>query len=151
MREMIVAHGMNYEIGANNKLLWNLPSDLKYFKEKTLGKVVVMGKSTFQSIGKALPDRTNIVLSASSKSIKGCKVCKSVDEVLSKYSDFVVIGGSQIYKEMLPHVEVLYVTLVPSYYEHADTYFDAKYKDDFYLDSSEFKDGLTYQVYKRRK
>lgn len=150
MREMIVAHGMNYEIGANNKLLWNLPADLKYFKERTLGKVIVMGKSTYQSIGRPLPDRTNVVLSASSKSIKGCKVCKSIDEVLQKYNDFVVIGGSQVYKEMMQYIDVLYVTLVPSYYENADTFFDSKYKEEFYLDSSEYKGGLTYQVYKRR-
>lgn len=151
MKEMIVAHGLNYEIGANNALLWNLPDDMKHFKETTNGKVIVMGKSTYESIGRPLPDRTNVVLSASAKTIKGCKVCKTVKEVTDKYKDFIVIGGQQVYQQFYDLVDVIYVTLVPSYYEHADTFFNGKYKDDFILDSSKFRNGLTYQTYKRRK
>lgn len=150
MRELIVAHGLNYEIGANNKLLWNLPADLKYFRKITTNKVVVMGKSTYLSIGKPLDKRTNVVLSASTKSIKGCKVCKTIKEVTDTYKDFIVIGGQQIYQQFYDIVDVIYVTLVPSYYDTADTFFDSKYKTDFYLESSEFNNGLTYQIYKRR-
>lgn len=151
MISMIVAHGLNFEIGADNKLLWNCPADMQHFKKITTGKVVVMGKSTYDSIGRPLPDRTNVVLSASTKKIKGCIVCKSVNEVLDKYNDFVVIGGSKIYNEFYQYTDRLYVSIIPAYYDHADTFFIKEYKNDFSLQDSVFKDGITYQTLQRIK
>lgn len=108
----------NWGIGLNNQLLYHIPEDLHYFKERTIGKAVIMGKNTLLSLPnqKPLKDRTNIVLSKS-LSRDDCIVCKDLEalfEVLKNYSDedIFVIGGGQIYRLLLPYCNKAYITKV---------------------------------------
>lgn len=108
----------NWGIGLNNQLLYHIPEDFHYFKEKTIGKAVIMGKNTLLSLPnqKPLNDRTNIVLSKS-LSRDDCIVCNDLEalfEVLKNYSDedIFVIGGGQIYRLLLPYCNKAYITKV---------------------------------------
>ena len=96
---IIAAVGKNLELGKNNRLIWSIKEDLKYFKEKTTGKVVVMGENTYNSIGKALPIRNNIVLSYDKKQIKDVTVINDYKEVFClDEKEIFIIGGASIYK-----------------------------------------------------
>ena len=121
---IIWAMGKNREIGLNNKLPWNLPEDLKHFKKMTSGKPVIMGYKTFQSIGKPLPGRKNIILTSKKIRIEGCVVVNSIDEALKlvKDEDTFVIGGSKIYEQFLKFADKLYVTFIDDEFE-ADSFF----------------------------
>jgi dihydrofolate reductase len=128
---LIVAMGPKREIGNNNKLLWHIPEDLKNFKKITTGKSVVMGRKTFDSIGKALPNRKNIVLSRDvTFNPEGVEVITdplmALDVALdyndSEESELVVIGGAEIYKIYLPYVQKIYLSEV-NYHGPADAYF----------------------------
>ncbi|MXS71019.1 dihydrofolate reductase [Flavobacteriaceae bacterium W22] len=127
MTTIVVAMGENNEIGSDNQLLWHLPKDLKHFKEITSGHPVIMGRKTYESIGKPLPNRTNIVISRKKDwfeegiliigSIKeAVKFAKKIDE------DIFIIGGGTIYDQTMEIVDKLEVTLVEANLE-ADTYF----------------------------
>jgi len=122
-------------IGKGNELLWRLTSDLKRFKSLTTGHPIIMGRRTFESIGRALPERTNIVISRNSDlKISGCLVVDSLKSALSKArkieaEEIFLIGGAQIYKEALPLADRLYVTEV-DLEPQADTFF-LQYKDQF--------------------
>ena len=127
MTTIVVAMGKNNEIGSDNQLLWHLPKDLKHFKEITSGHPVIMGRKTYESIGKPLPNRTNIVISRKEDwfeegtlivgSIKeAVKFAKKIDE------DIFIIGGGTIYDQTMEIVDKLEVTLVEANLE-ADTYF----------------------------
>ena len=128
---IIVAAARNGVIGRNNALPWYLPGDLQYFKRITMGKPVVMGRKTFESIGRPLPGRTNVVVSRDPHfSAEGIKTVHSLDEALELAADIalidgvdelVVIGGEQIYLEALPRARRLYLTEV-----HADVEGDAR-------------------------
>lgn len=121
---MIWAMGKNREIGINNSLPWNLPEDLKHFKKTTLGKPVIMGLRTFESLGRPLPGRKNIVLNFSKKDIPGCFVVTSINEALDmvKGEDAFVIGGASIYKQFLEHADRLFITFIDHEFK-ADAYF----------------------------
>jgi len=122
---IVAAMGRDRVIGQDNKLPWHLPSDMRRFSELTLGKVVVMGRKTFESIGRALPNRDNIVLTRNeSYYAAGCFVAHSVDEVLSfaACEELVVIGGAQVYEQFLPLADRMYLTLIPAEFE-GDAYF----------------------------
>ena len=115
---IIVAIAENGVIGLNNRLIWRLSDDLKNFKKLTYGHFIIMGRKTFESIGKPLPGRTNIILSKNrSYKAEGCVILKSVAEAL-KYSasknqeEVFIIGGAQIYKETLYMADKLYLTRV---------------------------------------
>lgn len=132
MFSIIVAIGNNNEIGKNNKLLWYIPEDLKKFKEITQGKTVVMGRNTFKSIGKILPNRNNIVLSKNLQNInnkKNLEICDDFSKIIKKYKNSVeevfIIGGAQIYKKTLELgiVEKLYISHIDFSDNEADTYF----------------------------
>lgn len=117
----------NRELGNKNELLWRLPDDLKRFKEITSGHVVIMGKRTYDSIGKALPNRISIVLNHEQIVLPDAIVATSIDEALSiakakEAKEVFVIGGGQIYKQMITHADKLYLTLVMGEKE-ADTFF----------------------------
>ncbi|MFT3918751.1 dihydrofolate reductase [Cloacibacterium sp.] len=127
MITIVVAMGKNREIGANNQLLWHLPKDLKHFKELTTGHPVIMGRKTYESIGKPLPNRTNIVISRKNDwfeegilivgSIKeAIKFAKKIDE------NAYIIGGGNIYEQTLDLADKLEITLVDTTLE-ADTFF----------------------------
>jgi dihydrofolate reductase len=119
---IVVAVADNGVIGRNNQLPWRLPNDLQYFKRVTLGKVVIMGRKTFESIGKPLPNRTNVVISRQPHFIAdGTIVVQSLSQgmefarnnaLASADGEVMVIGGAQIYTESLPLTQRLYLTQV---------------------------------------
>lgn len=115
MISMIAAVAENNVIGVKNRLPWRLSSDLKRFKELTIGKPVIMGKNTFISIGKALPGRKNIVLTDEVLDDQSIIQVGSIDEAIKESGDaeeVMVIGGAMIYKQFLPLAERLYITHV---------------------------------------
>lgn len=125
MISLIVAMGENRVIGHDNQMPWHLPADLKYFKKTTTGHSIVMGRKTFQSIGRPLPNRTNIILTRdSSFSAEGCVVLHSREEVLelAQKEDLFIIGGAQIYEEFLPYADKLYITKIHESFA-GDTFF----------------------------
>ena len=133
----IVAVDKNWGIGYKNQLLVSIPADMRFFKETTTGKVVIMGKNTLESFpgGKALANRTNIVVALEKNyKVPNATVVYSIEEALEeakKYdtNDVYVIGGASIYKQFLPYVDVAHVTKIDYAYE-ADTYFPNLDEDD---------------------
>lgn len=127
---LIVAVDDNWAIGLKNKLLVSIPADMKYFRETTTGKVVVMGRKTLESFpgGQPLKKRTNIVLTKDKNyRVKDAVVVHTVEELLEELKqydekDVYVIGGESIYRQMLPYCKVAHVTRIHHKYE-ADTYF----------------------------
>ena len=113
---MVAAVARNGVIGSGNQLPWRLPDDLRRFKALTLGKPVIMGRRTFDSIGKPLPERTNVVLSRHNElRIAGCTLVDSLAGALSLFAaapEVMVIGGAQIYEQCLAHADVLHLTRV---------------------------------------
>lgn len=139
---MIAAQSLNRVIGINNKLPWYLPGDLKYFKQVTLGKPIVMGRKTFESIGKPLPGRTNIVITRDTDwNHPGVRVVHGLDEgvelaeslaLIDGVEETVVIGGAEIYALCLPRADRLYLTQV-----HAEVEGDAFFPQ---LDATEWQE-----------
>lgn len=127
---LIVAVDKNWAIGNGNKLLVSIPQDMKFFRETTMGKVVVMGRKTLESFpgGQPLKKRTNIVITRDKNyNVKDAIVVHSVEEALEELKnynseDVYVIGGESIYRQMLPYCKVAHVTKIDHAYE-ADTYF----------------------------
>src|SRR5690554_1285671 len=102
---LIWAMGKHQVIGIHNKMPWHLPAELAYFKKVTMGHPVIMGRRTFESIGRLLPGRVNIILTRDpSFTVEGAVVLHTVEEVLEQYGDSgaFVIGGTQIYEQLLP-------------------------------------------------
>lgn len=124
MISIIVAMDKNRLIGAEGKLPWHLPADLKFFKEVTLGQIVVMGSKTFESIGKPLPNRINMVLSRKN----GCTIQRVLD--LASGNNIFVIGGAEVYKQFIPIADRLIITHINSEFS-GDTYFPEFSYDDF--------------------
>jgi dihydrofolate reductase len=126
MISFIVAMDENGVIGKENHLPWRLPEDLKFFKRTTMGHVIVMGRRTFESIGKPLPGRINVVLTRNDHfRAEGCKIVHSPEDVLAmskQYEEIFIIGGASIFQIFLPYAERLYMTKI--HHEFAgDTYF----------------------------
>lgn len=130
MKSMIVAVGQNLEIGADNKLLWCIPEEMKVFIEYTRGKTVLMGRKTFESIGKPLPNRTNLVLSESMEEIDGVTVVRTIEDALSISDHLVVIGGAFVYAQLMPYVGEIVVSFIKESYPQADTFFP-EFRYDF--------------------
>jgi len=133
MISMICAVGKNKEIGFKNKLLWHLPEDLRHFKKITMGHCVIMGQKTFESIGKALPGRKNIILSLTPNYMaKDCEISNNLEEIANRYKDseeeVFIIGGASIYRQFIKYANKLYLTLVD----------DSPPADAFFPDYSEF-------------
>lgn len=126
MITLIAAIGRSNEIGYQNKLLWNIPEDMKHFKSYTMGKVIVMGANTFASLNrKPLPGRKNIVISRQELHCLTAIGAKSIDEALSIercYDEIVVIGGASIYEQTIEHADKLVITHVDAEFT-ADTFF----------------------------
>ncbi|HEY8563294.1 MAG TPA: dihydrofolate reductase [Pyrinomonadaceae bacterium] len=133
----IVAVARNFAIGKKGKLPWHYPADLMFFKETTSGSAVVMGFHTWQSIGKPLPKRLNIVLSRSAALVNraGVLLLRSKAEVrsLADYlkGDVFVIGGATVYKEFADAIEKWLVTEIPETIEDADTFMPEDFLDGF--------------------
>lgn len=142
---IIAAIGKDRELGKDNKLLWRIPEDLKRFRKLTQGHAVIMGRKTFESIGKPLPDRLNVIITRDKNYFNVLKhynnviVYNSLEQVMNnllfkiknlKFKDEVfVIGGGQIFTLALPHADKLYLTIVD----------DVKNADTFFPDYSTFK------------
>ena len=127
--KLIVAADRNWAIGKNNKLMWSIPADMKFFRETTQGNVVIMGRKTLESFpqGQPLKNRVNIVITRNpSYKVKDAVVVHSVEEAIEesrKYDeDVFVIGGESIYRAMLPYCDTALVTRIDYAYE-ADTWF----------------------------
>ena len=123
---MVVATANNRVIGKDNDMPWHLPADLAYFKKTTLGKPVIMGRKTYESIGRALPGRQNIVISRDiNYKAEGVETVTSVDAALalvSEVEEVMVIGGGAIYQHCLPAADRLYITHIEAEIE-GDTQF----------------------------
>lgn len=128
----VVAMGKNRVIGKDNSLPWEMPADMKRFKELTTGKPIIMGRKTFESIGRPLPNRINILLTRDKNyKAKSCIVVHSIDGALKAAEgneEVMVIGGAQIYKEFLPKANKIYLTIIDNDFE-GDAYFP-EYSED---------------------
>jgi dihydrofolate reductase len=140
----IAAMSLNRVIGAGNKIPWLLPEDFKWFKQLTTGNVIVMGRKTFESIGKPLPNRETIVLSRSNFSYPGVRTISDLSEfdLAGESREVYICGGAQVYVQALPLCSDLYLTLVKREVE-GDAFFPA-FEDKFKLieeirDTAEFK------------
>ena len=127
MIALVVAMAENRVIIKENKLIWHLPADLKHFKNLTTGHPIIMGRKTFESIGKPLPNRTNIIITRQTDfEAEGCLVAHSLSEALMMAqqmdSDIFVIGGAEIYKQAMFLADTIYLTEVHYKFE-GDTFF----------------------------
>ncbi len=127
----IAAMSENRVIGSGNRLPWHLPEDFKWFKTMTTGQVIIMGRRTFESIGKPLPNRTTLVLSHSRREIPGVTVVASLEEIdlQRETREVFICGGAQVYAQALPLCSDLYLTLVKRQVE-GDAFFPA-FEDRF--------------------
>lgn len=131
---LIAAMGKNRVIGKDNSLPWKLPADMKRFRELTLGKSVMMGRKTFESIGKPLPNRTNIILTRDKNyKAEGCVVVHSAEEALKAAKgsgEIMIAGGEQIFKEFLEKADRMYLTFIDKDFD-GDAYFPEYSKDEW--------------------
>lgn len=125
MLELVVAFDENRLIGKGNELPWHISEDLKHFKKLTTGNRIIMGRVTYEGIGKPLPNRENIVLSRGEFKAEGVKTYNSVEDLIKGLDDKkrnFIIGGSKVYETLLPYVDVLHISHVKGVYE-GDVYF----------------------------
>jgi dihydrofolate reductase len=152
----IVAVDQNGAIGKDGKLPWHYSADMKFFKETTTGNAVVMGSKTWLTLKKPLPNRLNIVLSRQAEIDPHdyIVVLRDVDSILSTAknlgSDLYVIGGEQVYRSFLPHIDKWIVTRVPLTVEDADAFVPQNYLEDFCeVSSRELEPNLVAHFYER--
>ena len=125
MISIIVAIAENGVIGDKNALLWNIKEDMRRFRTTTTGHPVVMGRKTYESIGRPLPKRTNVVVTRGDSEFEGCEVAHSLEEVIAMFpaeEEVFIIGGAQIYAQALSLADKIYLTIVHKEYE-GDTSF----------------------------
>lgn len=154
----IIAISKNFAIGRDGKLPWHYSEDLKFFKRTTVGNVVVMGSTTWRSIGKALPERENIVLSRSTELElpDGVLRMSSVDEVIEfdeqDGRDVFVIGGASIYHAFADVIDRWIVTEIPETIDDADTFMPRDFLDNFEgEDVIDLEDNLRVRILHRRR
>jgi dihydrofolate reductase len=130
----IVAMSENRVIGKNNQLPWHLPADLKHFKKITLGKPILMGRKTYESLGRPLPGRCNIIITRDSHyQAPGCIVVHSLEkafEAAKESKEIFIIGGALLFQETLPLIQRLYMTLIHHAFE-GDTFFPELNKNEW--------------------
>jgi dihydrofolate reductase len=134
--ELVVAVADNDVIGRGNRLPWRLPADLRHFKLLTVGRPILMGRKTYDSIGKALPNRLNLVLTRSDDFAPGdCTVVRSLEDARRAADDtaLMVIGGAEVYRQSLPQATCIHLTRVHTRIEDGDTFFsgwrDARWRE----------------------
>lgn len=157
MISIIAAIGKNRELGRGNDLIWHIKEDLKNFKNLTMGKYIVMGKNTYESLPKHLEERKYIVLSSSLSEIENGLLFNDFNKLLEFIKDVdeevMIIGGASIYKLFLPFADKLYLTEIDSE-EKADVYFPDFNKEDYVCNvvSTNEVDGLKYSfvIYERK-
>lgn len=158
MLSIIAAIGKRNELGKGNELLWKLPGDMKHFKETTTGHTIIMGRKTFQSIGRALPNRRNIVVTRDETfTMEGIEVAHSLEKALALVEgeeEAFVIGGGELYKQALPFAQKLYITHVDSEFD-ADTFFPEietewkKVSQEEHLSDETHPFAYTFAVYEK--
>ncbi len=159
MISLIAAMDNNNVIGYENDMPWNLPNDLKHFKEVTSHHTVIMGRKTYQSIGRPLPNRKNVILSRSGfQTDDDVEVISSIEEIQKRAEteEVFVIGGGTIYEQVLPYADRLYITRIDAEFK-GDTYFPKFNEDEWEVidekegilnDRNEYKH--TFYTYSRR-
>ena len=154
---IIAAIGKNNELGKDNKLIWHLPGDLKFFKEKTIGKNIVMGRKTFESLPKMLPNRHHIVITTGNIDNSEVEVYHSIEDFLKVYSysgETCVIGGASIYNSLIDYVDVMYLTEINKECLDADSYFPDFDREGWRSEviGNNTENGISYKhvLYKRR-
>ncbi len=145
---LIAAIGKNNELGKENQLIWHIPEDLAFFKKMTMGKTIVMGRKTFESLPKMLPGRRYVILSHRGSNFPSeVTYYHSIEELLEREKEtFVVIGGAQIYKLFLEYATKIYLTEIDAEEKNADAYFpefdEKKWKRNVL---SEFQEPISYK------
>lgn len=155
---LIAAIGKNNELGKDNNLIWRLPNDLKFFKTVTTGKTVVMGRKTFMSLPKILPNRTNVVISHNNNFPKEIVLFHSIEEFLEYYKDseeeIFIIGGALVYKQFIKYACELYLTEIDAECKDADVYFPVFNKEEWEQEviGQNEDNGIKYKhvLYKKR-
>lgn len=133
MIALVAAMGRNLVIGRDGQMPWHLPADLRHFRRVTKGHVVVMGRKTYESIGAALKERTNLVLTRDPQfRAPNVTVVHTLDEVLGDERPLFVIGGAEVYRQFLPHAQVMHLTRIQAEFE-GDTFFPAWHPDEWRL------------------
>ena len=154
---MIVAAAQNNVIGLDNKMPWHIPEDFKYFKAKTLGKPCIMGRKTFQSIydmlGKALPDRTSIVISRNNfehaQATSASSIPQAIEHAKTLTDDEVmIIGGATIYEQALEHANRIYLTRV-NQSPKGDAFFPDLNMNEWHETSREDHEGFSFLIFER--
>lgn len=157
---IIAAIGENNELGKNNDLIWHLPNDLKFFKSVTTGKTVLMGRNTFWSLPKVLPNRTNIVITDMDEDYpKEVVIYNSIEAFLEDYKnteeEVFIIGGASIYSQFINIADKIYLTEVAATCDDAQVYFPQFDKEQYEKDivGQNEDNGISYKhvLYKRRK
>jgi len=146
---LIVAMARNRTIGINNALPWRCPEDLKHFKSLTMGHHMIMGRKTFDSIGKPLPGRTTVIVTRNAElKVEGCVVAHSLQQAISACADdseIFIVGGAELYAQALPLVNKLYITEIQKDVE-GDAHFPSFNKEEWQLISKEAHSQETPQA-----
>lgn len=160
MVSIIVAIAQNGIIGDKNSLLWHIKEDMRFFRQKTTSHPVIMGRKTYDSLGKPLPNRTNVVISRTVTHIDGCTVVHSLEEAIALFSaeeEIFIIGGAQIYAQAIPLADKMYITQVEHSYQ-GDTAFPAWDKSQWkmveknsYPCGENFRYPFSFETYVRLK
>lgn len=160
MISLLVAHDPNRVIGVNNELPWHIPEELAYFKKVSMGKAMIMGRKTFESIGKPLPGRLNIIITRNREyTAEGTVVVHDLKEAILKASEFsdevVIIGGSEIFRIAIGIADRLYITFIQKNFE-GDTFFPPYGAEWNLVSASEdhfSKEGIPYSylIYDRAR
>ncbi|MBI4091619.1 MAG: dihydrofolate reductase [Candidatus Levybacteria bacterium] len=150
---MIAALGENRELGKSNKLIWKIPSDLARFRKLTSGHPIIMGRKTYESIGRLLPNRTNIIVSRDTDfKVEGAIVVSSIEQAIDKAkvepgsNEIFIIGGAQIYNSAIQYADKLYLTKINAEDLAADAFFPdySEFKKVFHREARE-EDGMEYE------
>ncbi len=159
----IVAVSENEIIGKDNSLLWNFPEDLSYFKKRTTGKIMIMGRKTFESLKSPLPKRFHIVISRSvfESTHPSVKYVSSLSEAYTLAEkmtltdnwpeEVMIVGGGEIYRESLKDVDFIYLTRIPGVFQ-GDTSYNTRLPDEFKIAFSQFSEinpGLRYEIWSK--
>ncbi|MBI5388803.1 dihydrofolate reductase [Candidatus Woesearchaeota archaeon] len=151
---IIAAMTKDRVIGKNNKLLWHISEDLQNFKEVTTGNTVIMGRKTFDSIGKPLPNRHNIVVSSKMESQEGVEIARDLKEAIHKAEEYgteiFIIGGAQVYEQALPLADKMVLSYVKGSYD-GDAFFPAFDESEWIVEEEKKFNDFVLRIYIRRK